>query len=131
MAELRTRARGHRDAYDHLRHEMLDALKERSLDADNEAHAQAISDLAGEPWSSATSARPAPAWAAWRWPIPPDMVARLIRSVINWGVLTELLERRDVEEIFIKGARRLVPRRLRPPAEHRGAAPPRASWRAS
>ena len=31
------------------------------------------------------------------------MVGRLIRSVLNWGVLTDLLERRDVEEIFIRG----------------------------
>src|SRR5688572_28975832 len=81
---------------------MLDALKERSLDADNEAHAQAISDLASDVVEryqrEARTGLGSLALAN-----PPDMVARLIRSVINWGVLTELLDRRDVEEIFIKG----------------------------
>src|SRR5687767_10214382 len=82
---------------------MLDALKDRSLDADNETHAGPIAELAGDVVEryqrDARTGLGALALAD-----PPDMVARLIRSVVNWGVLTELLERRDVEEIFIKGA---------------------------
>ena len=102
MSEISTRVRERRDAYDHLRHEMLDALKDRSLDADNERHAQAISDLASDVVERyQREARTGLGGLALA--DPPDMVARLIRSVINWGVLTELLERRDVEEIFIKG----------------------------
>ena len=91
------------DAYDQLRDELLDQLKERSLDPANEAHAQPISDLAAHvveryQRGARTGLGGIPLAN------PPDMVARLIRSVINWGVLTDLLERRDVEEIFIKGA---------------------------
>ena len=102
MPEAAGALRSRHDAYDQLRHQMLDALKERSLDADNQAHAQAISDLASDVVEryqrEARTGLGSLALAN-----PPDMVARLIRSVINWGVLTELLERRDVEEIFIRG----------------------------
>lgn len=91
-----------RDAYDSLREELLEQLKQRSLDPANEAHAQPITDLAAEvveryQRESRTGLGGLPLAN------PPDMVGRLIRSVINWGVLTDLLERRDVEEIFIKG----------------------------
>ena len=95
--------RTRRDAYDVLRHQMLDALKDRSLDADNETHAGPIAELAGDVVERyQRDARTG--LGALALSDPPDMVARLIRSVVNWGVLTELLERRDVEEIFIKGA---------------------------
>ncbi len=36
---------------------------------------------------------------------PPDMVARLLRSITEYGPMTELLARSDVEEVFIEGAR--------------------------
>jgi pilus assembly protein CpaF len=36
---------------------------------------------------------------------PPAMVARVLRSITDFGALTELIARRDVEEIFIEGAR--------------------------
>jgi len=36
---------------------------------------------------------------------PPTMVDRVLRSVTDFGPLTELLARADVEEIFIEGAR--------------------------
>jgi hypothetical protein len=34
------------------------------------------------------------------------MVDRILRSITDLGPLTDLLARRDVEEIFIEGARR-------------------------
>lgn len=95
------RVRG--DAYELLRQQMLDQLKERSLDADSEAHAQPISELAGD-LVEAYQREARTGLGGLPLADPPDMVGRLIRSVINWGVLTDLLERRDVEEIFIKGA---------------------------
>lgn len=36
---------------------------------------------------------------------PTAMVARVLRSITDFGALTELIARRDVEEIFIEGAR--------------------------
>src|SRR5689334_4157641 len=36
---------------------------------------------------------------------PRDMSARVLQSVTDFGPLTELLARRDVEEIFLEGAR--------------------------
>lgn len=36
---------------------------------------------------------------------PSDMVDRVVRSVSDYGPLTELLDRTDVEEIFIEGSR--------------------------
>ena len=36
---------------------------------------------------------------------PPDMVARLLRSITEYGPMTELLARSDVEEVFIEGPR--------------------------
>jgi len=36
---------------------------------------------------------------------PGDMVARVLRSITEFGPLTELLARPDVEEVFIEGAR--------------------------
>ena len=36
---------------------------------------------------------------------PPTMVHRVLRSVTDFGALTDLLARRDVEEIFVEGAR--------------------------
>jgi len=36
---------------------------------------------------------------------PSDMVARLLRSITEYGPMTELLARPDVEEVFIEGAR--------------------------
>jgi pilus assembly protein CpaF len=102
MAEAAHLRRARRDAYDQLRDELLDQLKGRSLDPANEAHAQPISDLAADVVERyQREARTGLGGLALA--NPPDMVGRLIRSVLNWGVLTDLLERRDVEEIFIKG----------------------------
>ena len=36
---------------------------------------------------------------------PADMVDRVLRSITDFGPMTELIARRDVEEIFIEGAR--------------------------
>lgn len=36
---------------------------------------------------------------------PPAMVQRVLRSIIDLGPLSELLARRDVEEVFVEGAR--------------------------
>jgi pilus assembly protein CpaF len=36
---------------------------------------------------------------------PPAIVARVLRSITDFGSLTDLIARRDVEEIFIEGAR--------------------------
>jgi pilus assembly protein CpaF len=36
---------------------------------------------------------------------PRSMVERILRSVVDFGPLTELLARRDVEEVFIEGSR--------------------------
>ena len=36
---------------------------------------------------------------------PPAMVARVLRSITELGPLSELLARRDVEEVFVEGAR--------------------------
>ena len=47
---------------------------------------------------------------------PEVMRERVLRSITDLGPLTELLARRDVEEIFIEGARGLVPRRHGPAA---------------
>ncbi len=91
-----------RDAYEVLRQQMLDALREGSFDVENEEHASRIAELAGTlvdryQREARTGLGGLPLAD------PPDMVGRLIRSVLNWGVLTDLLERRDVEEIFIRG----------------------------
>ena len=91
------------DAYEQLRQQMLDQIKERSLDADSENHAEPISHLAAD-LVEAYQREARTGLGGLPLADPPDMVGRLIRSVINWGVLTDLLERRDIEEIFIKGA---------------------------
>ena len=36
---------------------------------------------------------------------PAEMAERVLRSITDFGALTELIARRDVEEIFIEGAR--------------------------
>jgi pilus assembly protein CpaF len=36
---------------------------------------------------------------------PPEMAERVLRSITDFGALTDLIARRDVEEIFIEGAR--------------------------
>ena len=36
---------------------------------------------------------------------PQEMIERILRSITDFGPLTELVTRRDVEEIFVEGAR--------------------------
>ena len=44
---------------------------------------------------------------------PSVMVDRVLRSITDFGPMTDLIARRDVEEIFLEGATRVVPRRVR------------------
>ncbi len=88
-------------AYERLRQSILDEIKQRKLDTEQDADAIAtlVRSEVDAYQHRARSGLGGRALAD-----PDDMVSRLMRSVVDWGLLTELLERRDVEEIFGAGA---------------------------
>jgi pilus assembly protein CpaF len=88
------------DAYGEIRHEVLTRLDRARLDPDNDPAAvtQLIEDAVRSYQTAAHLGR-SPALRD-----PDEMVARVLRSITGHGPLTELLDRPDVEEIFIEGA---------------------------
>jgi pilus assembly protein CpaF len=89
------------DAYEVIRRDALAGIEHRQLDAESAPHevrtevARAI-----DAYQRRARTGDAPPLA------DPDAMARRIeRAVIGYGPLTELLARRDVEEIFIDGGR--------------------------
>ena len=88
------------DAYEQLRQSVLTQIKSRKLDpeADPEAVASLVREEVEQYQRHAHVGMGGRALAD-----PADMVARLLRSITDWGVLTEPLANDAVEEIFGAG----------------------------
>jgi pilus assembly protein CpaF len=88
------------NAYEELRRDVLSEVKDRSLDPSNQVTvSRLIDDVVDRYQASARTGLGGRALSD-----TTDMVQRLRRSLLAWGPLTELIERDDVEEIFIRGA---------------------------
>jgi pilus assembly protein CpaF len=87
------------NAYERLRCDVLAEVKDRSLDpADHSVVARLIDDVVARYQATSRTGlggRPLADQA--------DMIARLRRSLLAWGPLTELLACDDIEEVFIRG----------------------------
>jgi pilus assembly protein CpaF len=89
------------DAYDAIRRDALASVERRRLEPERQsAEVRAEVERAVDEYQRRArvgDARPLGD--------PDAMVTRVLRSITELGPLSELLERRDVEEIFIEGAR--------------------------
>jgi pilus assembly protein CpaF len=89
------------DAYDAIRRDALGGIERRRLQPERElAEVRAEVERAVEDYQRR-------ARLGDEFPLgdPAQMVHRVLRSVTDFGALTDLLARRDVEEIFFEGAR--------------------------
>ena len=88
-------------AYERLRQSVLDEIKSRKLDTETDVAAitEVIRAEVDDYQHRAHAGMGGRALAD-----PEDMVGRLQRSVVDWGVFTELLEAKEVEEIFGAGS---------------------------
>jgi pilus assembly protein CpaF len=90
-----------RDAYEVVRREVVDAIEMRRLQPDRD-----VAEIREEARRSVTEfQRRARLGDEMSLVDPQAMVERIVDSVTELGALTELMQRRDVEEIFIEGAR--------------------------
>ena len=93
------RTAGH--AYAEIRRSSLDLIEERSLDPEADRRgARRLVEHAVKDYSRRTQ-------VGWGRALrdPSDMIDRVLRSIADYGPLTELLARPDVEEVFIEGPR--------------------------
>jgi len=89
------------DAYDAIRRDALSGVERRRLQPDVEVReVRAEIERAVDDYQRGSR-------LADRVPLadPSAMVQRVLRSIIDLGPLSELLARRDVEEVFVEGAR--------------------------
>jgi len=90
-----------RDAYDVIRRDALDGVERRRLHPERQiGEVRAEIERAVDEYQ-----RRARLGDALPLGDPPAMVQRVLRSIIDLGPLSELLARRDVEEVFVEGAR--------------------------
>ncbi len=87
--------------YHELRHRLAEEIEERKLAPDRDR--EAIQRLVGDTVRAYQTAAHAGDTRALR--DPTDMARRLWHAIAGFGPITELLERPDVEEIFIEGDR--------------------------
>ena len=89
------------DAYDLVRHDALGAIERRRLRPELD-----VSEVRAEVARSVDDYQRR-ARLGEEIPLvdPQSMIARILSSITDFGPLTELLARHDVEEIFIEGAR--------------------------
>ncbi len=87
--------------YHELRHRVAEEIEERKLTPERDR--AAIQSLVGEAVRSYQTAAHAGDTRALR--DPTDMARRLWHAIAGFGPITDLLERPDVEEIFIEGDR--------------------------
>ncbi len=89
------------DAYDTIRRDTLDRIERRRLrpDADIDQVRTEVAAAVDEYQRHAHLGRVVPLHQ------PDVMLERVLRSITDFGPLTELLGRRDVEEIFMEGPR--------------------------
>ncbi|HEX5586227.1 MAG TPA: ATPase, T2SS/T4P/T4SS family, partial [Acidimicrobiia bacterium] len=89
------------DAYDAIRHDVLDGIERRRLrtEGDLDEVKVEVQRAVDEYQARARLGDGLPL-------VTPDAMAdRVVRSITDLGPLTDLLARRDIEEIFIEGAR--------------------------
>lgn len=89
------------NAYDELRARIVTTIEEHRLEPDTDAAAirRIVADAVQGYQASAHGGAAAPLSD------PADMVRRLNQAILDYGPLTDLTERADVEEIFIEGDR--------------------------
>jgi pilus assembly protein CpaF len=88
-------------AYDAIRERVLERVERDRLDPGEDLEAvQALVAEAVQAYQRRAHLGSGPALRD-----PDDMAARILRSITEFGPLTELFARSDVEEIFIEGAR--------------------------
>jgi pilus assembly protein CpaF len=88
-------------AYDAIRVEVLERLDRRRLRPDS-----ALAEVRREVWSAVAEYQQRAHRGEARPLAEPDALAeQLMRAITDFGPLTELLARRDVEEIFLEGSR--------------------------
>ena len=98
---MSTAVRSSGDAYERLRQAVLDQLQERQLDTETDL--AAVAELVRQEVDRyQRESRLGVGGRALS--NPGDMVGRLVSSIVNYGVLTDPLNDRDVEEIFGKGS---------------------------
>ncbi|MFO7548909.1 MAG: ATPase, T2SS/T4P/T4SS family [Acidimicrobiia bacterium] len=91
----------HRHAYDSIRHRALALVEERRVDPASERdQARSLVGAAVEEYQ-----REAHLGRERALHDPERMVDRVLRSLAEYGPLTALLERSDIEEVFIEGSR--------------------------
>jgi pilus assembly protein CpaF len=91
----------HRHAYDSIRHRALALVEERRIDpAGDREQARSLVGTAVEEYQ-----REAHLGRERALHDPERMVERVLRSLAEYGPLTALLDRSDVEEVFIEGSR--------------------------
>jgi pilus assembly protein CpaF len=89
------------DAYDAIRHDVLEGIERRRLRAEGDLDEVKV-EVQRAVDEYQTRARLGDGLPL----VTPDTMAdRILRSITDLGPLTDLLARRDVEEIFIEGAR--------------------------
>ncbi|HEX2029354.1 MAG TPA: ATPase, T2SS/T4P/T4SS family [Nitriliruptorales bacterium] len=89
------------NAYDDIRREVLARMERDRLDPERDAPGirRAVTE-AVETYQTRAHLGDGRALSD-----PHDMAARILRSITDFGPLTDLLARRDVEEVFIEGSR--------------------------
>ncbi|HEY7105046.1 MAG TPA: ATPase, T2SS/T4P/T4SS family [Acidimicrobiia bacterium] len=89
------------DAYEGIRQDVLARIERRSLrsEGDREEVREEVQRAVDEHERRARLGDELPLVS------PPVMVDRVLRSITDFGPLTDLIARRDVEEIFLEGAR--------------------------
>jgi pilus assembly protein CpaF len=89
------------DAYGDIRRDVLEALEREKLDPSTDSEgAERIVRRAVEAYQTTAHLGYAPALHD-----PAGMATRVLRSITGFGPLTDLFDRRDVEEVFIEGSR--------------------------
>ena len=88
------------DAYDAIRRQVLARIESRPDAVDDPAGVRAAVQECVEQYQRRSHLGDGVALAD-----PVDMADRIVQSVVHLGPFTELLERDDVEEIFVEGAR--------------------------
>jgi pilus assembly protein CpaF len=89
------------DAYELIRREALERIDQRRLrpDVDVDAVRAEVDAVVGDYQRAAMLGEHLPLAE------PRDVTERVMRAITDYGALSDLLARRDVEEIFIEGAR--------------------------
>lgn len=88
-------------AYAEIRRSSLNLIEERNLDPEvDRGGARRLVEQAVKEYSRRTQVGRGRALRD-----PSDMIERVLRSIADYGPLTELLSRHDVEEVFIEGPR--------------------------